>query len=396
MKKKIQQDLYYLGVNDRIKHKFEALWPLPYGVSYNSYLLRDDKNVLFDTVDSDYSGLFFENLKESLDGQKLDYLVINHMEPDHSGSISLLKTYYPEVQIVGNARTIDMLSGYYGITDGTLSVKDGDELSLGRHTLKFFLTPMIHWPETMMTYEMTDKILFSGDAFGCFGALDGGVIDSQLNIDKYWDEMIRYYSNIVGKYGNPVQKALTRLADLEVATICSTHGPVWTEKENVDKVVALYDRMSKYEGDNGVVIAYGSMYGHTEQMAERIAYELSLQGVKNIILYNVSSVDSSYILRDIFKYNGLIIGSPTYNNQLFPEVEFLLSQIQGRDIKNKYFAYFGSFTWAGAAVKRLTAFTESVNFEVVSEPVEMKQGLFDSTQEPIGELAKRMAEKIND
>ncbi|MCC8145573.1 MAG: FprA family A-type flavoprotein [Bacteroidales bacterium] len=394
MKKEIKKDLFYLGVNDRIKHKFEALWPLPYGVSYNSYLLRDEKNVLFDTVDSDYSGLFFRNLKEALEGRKLDYLVINHMEPDHSGSISLLKTYYPEVQIVGNARTIDMLNGYYGITEGLVCVKDCDELPIGKRVLKFFLTPMIHWPETMMTYEPTGKMLFSGDAFGCFGSLDGGITDAQLNVGKYWNEMIRYYSNIVGKYGNPVQKALCRLAGLEVNVICSTHGPVWTEEENITKVISIYDRLSKCEGENGVVIAYGSMYGHTEYVAETLAYELSQQGVKNIILHNVSFTDSSYIIRDIFKYKGLIIGSPTYNNQLFPKVESLLSQIQGRDVKNKYFSYFGTFTWAGAAVKRLAAFTESGCFEVVGEPVEMKQGMFESVEENIRLLAKSMAEKI--
>ncbi|GHT75112.1 flavodoxin [Bacteroidia bacterium] len=394
MIRNIQDDLYYTGVNDRAKIQFENLWPLPYGVSYNSYLLIDEKTVLFDTVDNHFSGVFFQQLEEALNGRKLDYLVINHMEPDHSGSIAILKRRYPGVQIVGNAWTLSMVGGYYGISDGLLSIKDNDELPLGKHTLKFFLTPMIHWPETMMTYETTTQTLFSGDAFGCFGALDGGIKDTQLNVEKYWDEMIRYYSNIVGKYGVPVQKALTRLQSMEIRTICSTHGPVWTEKENVDRVISIYDRLSKYETENGVVIAYGTMYGHTEAMAEWIAAELSERGVKNIVLHNLAVADPSYVLRDLFKYKGLIVGSPTYNNQLFPKVEALLSQIQLRGIKNRCFGYFGSFTWAGAAVKRLAAFAETSGFDTIAASVEMEQAGFESVKEGISALAQAMAEKL--
>ena len=390
----INKDLYYIGVNDRIKTKFENLWPLPYGVSYNSYLLRDEKTVLFDTVDSDYSGLFFARLEDALEGKSLDYLVINHMEPDHSGSISILRRRYPNVQIVGNARTVDMVKGYYAISDGLVTIKDGDELPLGKHNLKFYLTPMVHWPETMMTYETTEKILFSGDGFGSFGSLDGGITDSQLNVEKYWNEMIRYYSNIVGKYGNPVQKAFEKLSLLEIRMICSTHGPIWTEKENIDKVLSIYDQLSRYEAESGVVIAYGSMYGHTEGLAESIAAELAERGVRNIVIHNVSVTDPSYIIRDVFKYKGLIVGSPTYNNQLYPKVESLLSQIQGRDMKNRYFSYFGSFTWAGAAVKRLAAFAETSGFEVVGEPIEMKQAIYDGLEDKVRDLAAAMADKL--
>ena len=390
----IKKDLFYVGVNDRTKVLFEGHWPLPEGVSYNSYLLRDDKSVLFDTVDICYSDVFLQKLEKALDGKKLDYLVINHMEPDHSGSIGLLRIKYPDVQIIGNARTLDMIKGYYGVEDGVIAIKDGDELSVGAHNLKFYLTPMVHWPETMMTYETSCGILFAGDAFGTFGTLDGGVVDAQLNPDRYWDEMIRYYSNIVGKYGSPVQKALAKLGNLELNIICSTHGPVWTEKENIQKVVALYDKLSRYEGDKGVVIAYGSMYGHTELMAEAIAAELAASGIKNIVLHNVSKSDLSYVIRDIFKYKALIIGSPTYNNELFPQVEALVSKIQGRDMKNRVFAYFGSYTWAGAAVKRLAAFAETSGFEVVGEPVEMKQAPNEATIDGCIALAKAVAEKL--
>jgi len=390
----IKKDLYYLGVNDRTKALFEGLWPLPKGVSYNSYLLTDEKTALFDTVDICYSDIFFEKLEFALSGKPLDYLVINHMEPDHSGSIGLLRSKYPGIKIVGNSRTLDMVKGFYDLTEGLIQIKDGDELSLGKHNLKFYLTPMVHWPETMITYETIEKIIFSGDAFGTFGTLDGAIVDSGLRPEKYWDEMIRYYSNIVGKYGNPVQKALSKLSEIDIAMICSTHGPIWTLPENIKEVIALYDRLSRYEADNGVVIAYGSMYGHTEQMAETIAVELSKCGIKDIVLHNVSKRELSYVIRDIFKFKGLIIGSPTYNNELFPGVESLISKITGRDIKNRYFGYFGSYSWAGAAVKRLAVFAETSGFEVVGEPAETKQKLNQNSYESCIQLARAMAEKL--
>lgn len=392
----IQKDLFYLGVNDRIKSLFENLWPLPSGVSYNSYLLVDEKTVLFDTVDTCYSDIFLQKLEMALAGRSLDYLVINHMEPDHSGSIRSLAIKYPNVEIVGNARTADMVKGYYGVANNVKIIKDLETLPLGKRNLQFYLTPMVHWPETMMTYETTEKTLFSGDAFGTFGTLDGGITDKQLCAEKYIDEMIRYYSNIVGKFGSPVQKALARFADVEVKAICSTHGPVWTDHENIVKTVSLYDKLSRYEADiNGVAIVYGSMYGNTEQLAETIASELSAQGVRDIVMHNVSKSHASYIIRDIFKYKGLIIGSPTYNNQLYPEIGSLLSKIENRDIKNRYFSYFGSFTWAGAAVKRLKTFAEESNFEVVGSPIEIKYTMQEATLGQCTELAKAMAQKLN-
>lgn len=390
----IKEDLYYIGVNDRTKHLFENLWPLPKGVSYNSYLIVDEKTALFDTVDVCYSDIFFHKLEIALDGRQLDYVVINHMEPDHSGSLGLLRNRYPNVQIVGNKRTADMVQGYFGITDGVKVIADKEELSLGKHNLVFHLTPMVHWPETMMTYDTTYKIIFSGDAFGTFGTLDGGITDTQLHPERYYDEMIRYYSNVVGKFGSPVQKALEKLGGLDIKYICSTHGPVWSMPEQIEKVIGIYDKLSRYEGDEGVVIAYGSMYGNTEQMAETVAYELAQQGIKEVILHNVSKREHSYILRDIFKYKGLIVGSPTYNNKMFPEVEYLLSKVEGRDMKNRYFGYFGSFTWAGAAVKRLGQFAEDTKFEVIGNPVEMKQAMRLDTYDACIALGKAMADRL--
>ena len=388
--KAVAKDIYYVGVNDRQKALFENLWPLPGGVSYNSYLIVDDKTVLVDTVDICYSDLFFKRVAKLLNGRKLDYLVVDHMEPDHAGSIRLLRQIYPDVKIIGNKQTFGMLAGYHGITDGLHEVKEGDTLDLGHHKLSFYMAPMVHWPEVMVTYEETEKVLFSADAFGTFGTLDGGVLDTDMDTDRFWSEMTRYYANIVGKYGGPVQRALKKLSGLDIQTICSTHGPVWTRQSG--DVIALYDRLSRYEGLDGVTIVYGSMYGHTEQMAEDIATALSDGGVRHIAMHNVSKSHGSYILRDVFNYRGLIVGCPTYSGQLYPEVEMVLSEIKLREVKDRLFSYFGSFTWAGAAVKHLAAYAEAVKWEVVGTPVEQKQGI--STEEQCIALGQAMAERL--
>lgn len=388
----IQGKVHYVGVNDRNKYLFEGLWPLPYGVSYNSYLIDDEMVALVDTVDICYFDVFLAKIKKVIGERPINYLIINHMEPDHSGSIRLIKQHYPGIVIVGNKQTFGMIEGFYGVAGERYVVNDGDFLALGRHKLRFYLTPMVHWPETMMTFDETDGILFSGDAFGAFGALNGGVIDSQINTDIYWDEMRRYYSNIVGKYGSPVQKALQKLGSLPIRMICSTHGPVWTE--DIAKVVGIYDRLSKYEAEEGVVVAYGSMYGNTEQMAETIAEELSRQGIKNVVMHNVSRTPHSNILSDVFRYKGLIVGCPTYNNQMYPEMEALLSKIAARDVKNRYMGYFGSFCWSGAAVKRIGEFNEKLKFELVGNPVEMKQGMREETYKLCEELGRAMADRL--
>lgn len=390
--KEIADKIYYVGVNDRQKALFENMWPLPYGVSYNSYLIVDEKTVLVDTVDVCYSDIFLKKIEDALAGRELDYLIVNHMEPDHAGSIRLLRHRYPGVQIVGNTKTFGMLAGFHGIKEGLYEVKEEDSLNIGNRSLTFYMAPMVHWPEVMVTYDATDKLLFSADAFGTYGALDGGVIDTEMNVEHFWEEMVRYYANIVGKYGSPVQMALRKLSGLEIQTICSTHGPVW--RKNISKVVGIYDRLSRYEGEEGVVVVYGSMYGNTEQMAEAIASSLADNGVRNIVMHNVSKSPASYILKDIFKYKGLIIGSPTYSNQLFPEVDSLLTKIEMREVKNRYFGYFGSFCWAGAAVKRLCAFGEKMKWQTVGCPVEQKQGLIADKYEDCLALGKAMAEAI--
>lgn len=390
----VTEDIFYVGVNDRTKHLFESLWPLPQGVSYNSYIIKDEKTVLIDTVDICYSDLFMRKIRSVSGDNPIDYLVVNHMEPDHSGSIEFLVSKYPDIQIVGNKRTLEMLKGFYGIADNVVEVKDMDEMSLGKYTLQFYMTPMVHWPETMMTYVRETRTLFSADAFGTFGTLDGGVLDRQLCPERYRDEMIRYYSNIVGKFGSPVQTALKKLANVGIDAICSTHGPVWTIPENIAGVIALYDRLSRYDAEEGLVIAYGSMYGHTEELAEIIAGEAAENGVKSIMMHNVSKSHESDILRDAFKYKGLIIGSPTYNNKLYPAVDALISALQNRNLKNRFFGYFGSFTWADATARQFEAFAEAMEFELVSEPVIMKQAMLADVVEKARNLGRTMAQKL--
>lgn len=389
----LKGNVHYVGVNDRNKILFENLWPLPYGVSYNSYLIADDDAVvLVDTVDVAFFEVYLKKIRAVIGDRKIDYLIINHMEPDHSGSISLIKQYYPDIVLVGNKKTFDMVDGYYGVGGERKVVAEGDSLKVGRHDLHFYLVPMVHWPETMVTFDSTDGILFSGDAFGCFGALNGGCIDKNINTEIYMGEMRRYYSNIVGKFGNPVQKALQKCSGLDIKMICPTHGPVW--EEQISEVVAMYDKLSRYEAEEGVVIAYGTMYGNTEQMAEVIAEELSAQGIKNIVMHNVSKTPHSFILADIFRYKALIVGCTTYNMNLYPEMEALLSKVAARDMKNRLIGYFGSFTWASAAVKKLGEYAAQLKFEVVGNPVEMKQSMSANNEQQARELAVAMADRL--
>ena len=388
---KITENIYYVGVNDRNKSLFEGLWPLPNGVSYNSYLIVDEKVCLVDTVEVDFFMPYLENIREVIGERPIDYVVVNHMEPDHSGSLALLRQFYPNIQIIGNKKTFDMMAGFYRLTDGLVEVKNGDSIELGTHKLDFVLTPMVHWPETMMT--LCDDVLFSGDAFGCFGALNGAFVDEQMNCDTFWLEMTRYYSNIVGKYGTPVQMALKKLAGVKVSYICSTHGPVW--HQHVEKVIGIYDRLSKYEAEPGLVICYGTMYGNTERAAEVIARAAAQAGLKNIVMYNVSKTHHSYIIRDLFRYRGLIVGAPTYNTGLYHEMNVLLDELSQKDIKGRFFGWFGSYSWASKAVSEITRWNEEkLKYEQVGEPVEIKQALNDDTIARCEALGRAMAERL--
>lgn len=374
--KKISERIYYVGVNDDTKTLFEGLWPLPYGVSYNSYIVADSKVALIDTVEHGFEDEFLANINEALGDRGIDYLIVNHMEPDHSSLITDMLQRYPDMKIVGNAKTLPMLQGYYGTpAERVIVVKEGDSIDLGSCSLSFHMIPMVHWPETMVTWLAEENTVFSGDAFGTFGAVNEEVVDSEGTFGSFRDEMMRYYSNIVGKYGTPVQSALKKLSGLEVKRICSTHGPVW--EKSVPEVVALYDRMSRYEVERGVCIAYGSMYGNTAAAAEALAEELRRQGVPCAVHDLAGNVNPglglSGALRDVFKYDTIVAASPTYNNGIFPPVETFMKALQARLIKGRRFYALGSYTWAGSSVNLLNSFAESIGFDVLAPGLSFPQ-----------------------
>ena len=382
MNRKISEKIRYVGVNDHHKVIFEGLWPLPFGVSYNSYLVIDEKVALIDTAEADFSAEYLSNIRKQIGDRPINYLVVNHMEPDHSSLLGVIREIYPDIRIVTNAKAVPMISGYYGVTDNIHVVKEGDTLSLGNSTLAFYMAPMVHWPETMVTYFVEEKTLFSGDAFGTFGAVDGGIADTDASLcgwlDKsencfaeFKDEMTRYYSNIVGKYGQTVQAALKKLSGLEIKRICSTHGPVW--ENHVADVVAYYDRLSRYEAERGVCIAYASMYGNTAQAAKALAAELTRRGVK-CSLHNLCTENVSYAYRDVFKYDTIAIGAPTYNNDIFPPAYNFMYGVCARLVKNRRFFAFGSFTWAGASVRLLNEMARKQDMELISDGISFPQG----------------------
>ena len=376
MMQKISERIDSVGVNDSDKVLFEGLWPLPYGVSYNSYLVVDEKVALIDTVEAGFEDEFLENISQAIGERTIDYLVVNHMEPDHSSLVGYMLDKYSGLQIVANAKTVPMLQGYYGTPkEKILVMADGESLSLGGATLSFHMIPMVHWPETMVTWLQEEQTVFSGDAFGTFGVVSEDIVDSEDTFDLYRDEMIRYYSNIVGKYGTPVQSALKKMAGLPVARICSTHGPVW--EKNVAEVVGLYDKLSRYEVERGVCIVYGSMYGNTAAAADALALELEARGIPCVVHdlagNNAGELGISGAIRDAFKYDTIIAGSPTYNNGIFPPVETFMKALKSRLIKGRRFYAFGSYTWAGSSVNQLNALAQEMGFELLGSGTSFAQ-----------------------
>lgn len=374
--KKISDRIYYVGVNDDDKVLFEGLWPLPVGVSYNSYVVVDEKVALIDTVEYGFEEEFLSNIGEAIGDRPVDYLIVNHMEPDHSSLVALMMERYPQMKIVANAKTVPMLAGYYGVEeDRILVMAEGESLCLGSCSLSFHMIPMVHWPETMVTWLAEEGTLFSGDAFGTFGSIDEEVIDNEDTFGQFRGEMIRYYSNIVGKYGTPVQTALKKLGGLDIKRVCSTHGPVW--EKNIAQVVGLYDRMSRYETERGVCIVYGSMYGNTAAAADALAMELEALGVPYAIHdlagNNAGELGVSGALRDVFKYDTIVVGSPTYNNGIYPPVETFMKALQSRLIKNRRFFAFGSYTWAGASVRLLNEIAAAQNFTILGDGLSFAQ-----------------------
>ena len=321
--RKVTDDITWIGASDRRLALFENIFPIKRGVSYNSYVLLDEQTVLFDTVDASVAGQFFENLEAALEGRTLDYLIVNHMEPDHCAMIGDIVRRYPAVKIVGNTKTFGMMNQFFGtdFSERSVVVKEGDTLSAGKHTLHFVMAPMVHWPEAMVTYDDVDKVLFSADGFGSFGALNGNVFADEVDFDRDWlDDARRYYTNIVGKYGASVQTLLKKAAGLEIAVICPLHGPIW--RENLSYILEKYQKWSTYEAeDQAVVIMYASMYGNTASAADALAGALAVRGVKKIAVYDVSNAHVSELISEIFRASHLVFAAPTYNAGIYPVME---------------------------------------------------------------------------
>ena len=368
--KQITPDLYYVGASDRRQPLFEAAHPIPDGVSYNNYVLVDEKTVLMDTADRAVSEVFFENVARALDGRALDYIVVQHMEPDHSASLARALRLYPDAQVVCTAKALTMIGQFTGldIAGRARVVKEGDTLETGRHTLKFMLAPMVHWPEVMVTYDMTDHTLFSADAFGHFGALDGALFADEVDFFRdYLDEARRYYANIVGKYGAPVQGLLKKAAALQIDRICPLHGFLW--RRDFDKIIEKYDLWSRYQPEvQGVLIVCASVYGNTMNAASIVAARLRDQGVP-CALYDVSATDPSYILAEAFKYSHLLLASPTYNNGVFVKMENLLHDIAAHTLANRTVFMIQNGSWAPTAAAGMKAILEGLKGFTFAEPV---------------------------
>lgn len=366
----VTPDLMYVGASDRRSPLFEGAHPIPDGVSYNNYLLLDEKTVLMDTADRAVAGVFFENVTHALGGRALDYIVVQHMEPDHSATLAEALTRWPEAQVVCSAKVPALVKQFTGLDLGARArvVKEGETLETGRHTLKFMMAAMVHWPEVMVTYDTVDHTLFSADAFGHFGAPDGALFADEVDFFRdYLDESRRYYSNIVGKYGVPVQGLLKKLAALEIARVCPLHGFVW--RRDIDKIVAKYDLWSRYQPEEkGVLIACASVYGNTMNAARAVAARLREQGVA-CALYDVSVTDPSYILAAAFRYSHLLLAAPTYNNGVFVKMEDLLHDIAAHTLQNRTVFMIQNGSWAPTSAAGMKAILEGLKGFAFAEPV---------------------------
>ncbi len=379
--REITEDTFWLGGSDRRLALFENLFPLPDGVSYNSYLIRDEKNVLFDTADASIAGQFLENLGGALDGEKLDYLVILHMEPDHCAEIADVITRYPDVKLVGSVQTFKFLDQFFSGLDKCerMIMKEGDTLSTGKHTYHFITAPMVHWPEVLMAYDDHTKVLFSADAFGTFGALDGGIFADDHDFEKeYLDEARRYYSNIVGKYGPQVQAVLKKAAGLDIGMIAPLHGPVW--RENIPWFIDKYQKWSTYTPeDDEIVVIYGSLYGHTESAAETAAAHLRGKSGTSVKVYDVSKTHTSYLISEVFRASKIVLFCPTYNNGIYLPMAAFLHDLAALNVQNRTFALAENGTWAPAAGKLMKEELEKLkNVTVLEDVLTIKSALHPS------------------
>lgn len=395
--KKVTDDLYWIGGSDRRLALFENVYPIPRGVSYNSYVLLDEKTVLLDTVDASISGLFFENLEYVLNGRTLDYLIVNHMEPDHCAVIGDVVRRYPDVKLVCNAKTVPMLKQFFNfpVEDRTGIVKEMDTLCTGKHTFAFVMAPMVHWPEAMVSYDTVDKILFSADGFGTFGAINGNLFADEVNFERDWlDDARRYFINIVGKYGVQVQNLLKKAATLEIKMICPLHGPVW--RENLGWFIEKYDTWSSYKPeDQAVMIAYASIYGNTENAAEILASKLADKGVKNIAMYDVSVTDPSVIVSESFRCSHLVFAAPSYNGGIFTKMETVLSELKAHSLQNRTVAIMENGTWAPVAGRQMREiFAGMKNIELLEEGVTIRSAVKEAQEASLEALAEKIASSL--
>ncbi len=395
--KKVTDDLYWIGGSDRRLALFENVYPIPRGVSYNSYVLLDEKTVLLDTVDASISGLFFENLEYVLNGRTLDYLIVNHMEPDHCAVIGDVVRRYPDVKLVCNAKTVPMLKQFFNfpVEDRTVIVKEMDTLCTGKHTFAFVMAPMVHWPEAMVSYDTVDKILFSADGFGTFGAINGNLFADEVNFERDWlDDARRYFINIVGKYGVQVQNLLKKAATLEIKMICPLHGPVW--RENLGWFIEKYDTWSSYKPeDQAVMIAYASIYGNTENAAEILVSKLADKGVKNIAMYDVSVTDPSVIVSESFRCSHLVFAAPSYNGGIFTKMETVLSELKAHSLQNRTVAIMENGTWAPVAGRQMREiFAGMKNIELLEEGVTIRSAVKEAQEASLEALAEKIASSL--
>ncbi|MCI5872754.1 MAG: FprA family A-type flavoprotein [Clostridiales bacterium] len=386
----VTKDIVWVGASDRRLALFENIFPIQRGVSYNSYVLLDEKTVLLDTVDTGVAAQFFENLEYVLGNRKLDYLIVNHMEPDHCAMIGDIVRRYPEVQIVGNAKTFGMMQQFFGtaFAERAVTVKEGDTISTGKHTLHFVMAPMVHWPEAMVTYDDADKVLFSADAFGTFGALNGNIFADEVNFDRDWlSDARRYYTNIVGKYGASVQALLKKAEGLEIAVICPLHGPIW--RENLGYILEKYQKWSTYEAeDTAVAILYASMYGNTASAADALAGCLAERGIKNIAVYDVSNVHVSELIGEIFRVSHLVFAAPTYNGGIYPIMENLLSDMKALSVQKKTVALLENGTWAASTARQMCEkLSELKDVTVLDTQVSVKSAMLANQREELEKLA---------
>ena len=395
--RKVSENIHWVGGSDRRLDLFENIFPISRGVSYNSYVITDEKTAVIDTADSSISEQFIENVMHVLNGRELDYIVINHMEPDHCANIMNLVLRFPNAKLVGNAKTFVFLNQFYccELEGKTITVKEGDALELGEHTLRFYMTPMVHWPEVMVAYEEKENILFSADAFGSFGALNGNIFNDEIDFDRDWlDDARRYYCNIVGKYGVQVKAAIAKLATLDIKMICPLHGPIW--RNNIEYLLDKYQHWSEYRPeDKSVVIIYASMYGNTENAANVLAAKLADEGVKNISVYDISNTHVSTLIAEIFRSSHIVLAAPTYNGGIYPIMHNLLHDMQQLNVQNRTIGIIDNGTWAITAGKQMRDMLAQMKNMTILEPtVSVKSSLKEETMLKLEELKQAIINSL--